>query len=270
MEKNPPLELAERTRLRLAVVLLAKGDPKSALLQVQTVAKNQATPFPGEVRYLAGEAFMQQKDWGKAIEQLLVFRDQGPFQNLPGLSDRALLRLGHAFAQAGQWDQAKNSFEQCVGRFGNSQWHDEARFQLGWALQMMKQFDPAVQHYAEVIRRTVSVYGAKAQLQTGLCRLEQKNFPEAAKALLAVPYTYDYPELNGPALCQAAQAYVGLNQPAEATKLWQRVAKEHPNTEWAKAAQQGLAALQPPPPPPPPPPQPAPAPKAAPPPPPKK
>jgi len=251
LEKNPSLELAERTRLRLAVVLLAKGDAKSAMGQLQAVAKNQATPFQGELRYLTGEAFILTKDWGKAVEQLLVFRDRGEFHNIPGISDRALLRLGHAFAQAGQWDQARASYEQLVGRFGgNSPWHDEGRFELAWALQTMKQFDPAVQHYGEVVRRTVSVHGAKAQLQIGLCRLEQKNFPEAARALLAVPFTYDYPELNGPALCQAAQAYMGLNQPAEAGKLWQRVVKEHPDTEWAKAAQQGLAALQPPQPPP--------------------
>ncbi len=251
LEKNPPLDLAERTRLRIAAVLLAKSDPKSALAQVQAVGKNPATLFVGEVRYLTGEVFIQQKDWAKAIEQLLPFRDNGQFHNLPGLSDRALLRLGHAFAQAGQWDQARNSYEQCAGRFANGPWADEARYELGWALQMMKQLDPAVQHYSQVVRSTVSIFAAKAQLQIGLCRLEQNNFPEAAKALLSVPTTYDYPELNGPALCRAAQAYVGLKQPEEATKLWRRVAKEFPDTEWAKAAQQGLAALQPPPPEPP-------------------
>ena len=252
LEKNPSIEMAERIRLRLAVVLLSKGDPKAALAQTAAVAKNQATTFPGEVRYLTAEACIQQKDWGKAIEQLLPFRDQGPFQNVPNLSDRALLRLGHAFAQAGQWDQARTSFETLVQRFGQSPWVDEARYNLGFAWQTMKQLDQAVTNYAEVTRRTVSLLGAKAQLQLGLCRLEQKNFPEAAKNLLVVPYTYDYPELNATALCQAAQAYVGLNQPAEAAKLWQRVVKEHPNTEWAKAAEQGLAALQPAPPPAPP------------------
>jgi len=248
LEKNPPIELAERTRLRLAVVLLARNDAKSAAAQLQAVAKNKATPFVGELRYLTGEAFIQQKDWAKAIEQLLVFRDRGEFQNIAGISDRALLRLGHAFGQAGQWDQAKNTFEQLVGRFANSPWVDEARYELGWAWQMMKQLDQAVNNYAITVRSSVSVFAAKAQLQIGLCRLEQKNFPEAAKALLAVPTTYDYPELNAPALCQAGHAYVGLKQPDEATKLWQRVVKDHPNTEWAKAAQQGLAALQPPPP----------------------
>lgn len=246
LEKNPSLELAERTRLRLAAVLLARNDPRSALLQTQAVARNPATAFQGEVRYLAGEAFIQQKDWAKAVEQLIVFRDRGEFHNIPGISDRALLRLGYAFGQAGQWDQARNSFEQLVNRFGNSPWHDEGRFQLAWALQMMKQLDPAIHHYAEVVKRTVSIHGARAQLQIGLCRLEQKNWAEAAKALLAVPYTYDYPELNGVALCQAAQACVGLNRPEEAAKLWARVVKEHPGTEWAKAAEQGLAAIKPP------------------------
>ncbi|HPD15263.1 MAG TPA: tetratricopeptide repeat protein [Planctomycetota bacterium] len=245
LEKNPPLELAERIRLRLATLLLARNDAKAALAQVQAVAKNQATPFAGEVRYLAGEALLQQADWPKAIEQLLPFRDNGQFHNIPGVSDRAVLRLGHAFAQAGQWDQCRNTLDALVNRYPNSPWADEGRYQLGWAWQMMKQLDQAVNQYALVTRCTVSIFGAKAQLQIGLCRLEQKNYPEAAKALLAVPYTYDYPELNGQALCQAALAYIGLNQPDEAAKLWQRVAKEFPGTEWAKAAEQGLAALKP-------------------------
>jgi TolA-binding protein len=244
MEKNPAPDIAERIRLRAAAIFLAKNDPKAAWPHVEVVLKNAGSPFVGEARYLAGEAFIQQKDWPKAIEQLVVFRDRGEFHNIPGISDRALLRFGYALAQANQWDQCRGTLEQLVGRFGQSPWVEEARFGMGFALQTLKQFDPAVNQYGEVTRRTVSLFAAKAQLQIGLCRLEQKNFPEAAKSLLVVPFTYDYPELNAQAFCQAGQAYLEQKQPAEAAKLWQRVVKDYPNTEWAKVAQQGLAGIK--------------------------
>jgi len=244
LEKNPAPDFVERVRLRAAALLLARNDANAAWPHVEAVLKNAATPFIGDARYLAGEVFIQRKDWGKAVEQLAVFRDRGEFHNIPGLSDRALLRLGHALAQAGQWDPSRATLDALVQRFPQSPWAEEGRYNLGFALQMMKQFEPAVVQYGELTRRTVSILGAKAQLQIGLCRLEQRNLPEAAKALLTVPYTYDYPELAAQAFCQAGQAYMGMNQAAEAAKLWHRVAQDYPNTEWAKAAQQALAGTK--------------------------
>ena len=59
---------------------------------------------------------------------------------------------------------------------------------------------------------TATEIGAKAQLQIGLCRLEQKRYPEAATALLVVPFTYDYPEWNAVALVEAARTFGELKQ----------------------------------------------------------
>src|SRR5262249_6446309 len=84
----------------------------------------------------------------------------------------------------------------------------------------------------------------KAQLQIGLCRLEQKRFAEAATALLVVPFTYDYPELNAVALCEAARAYVELKQRDHAEKLLQRVLREHPQSKWAEVARERLEPLK--------------------------
>jgi TolA-binding protein len=175
---------------------------------------------------------------------LLPFRDQQQLHNVPGISDRALLRLGQAQAQAGQWDASRATFDALVQRFPQSIWVDEARYGVGWAWQNMKQLDNALAAYIEVTKRTSSELAAKAQLQIGLCRLEQKNYPEAIKALLVVPFTYDYPEQNALALCMAAQAYVELKQPAEAVKLWQQVVRNHPTSQWVKLAQQGLAGVK--------------------------
>ena len=62
--------------------------------QLQIVLQNAASPVLPEARFLAGEAFLQAKDWNAAIERLVPFRDQDPYRGVPELADRALLRLG--------------------------------------------------------------------------------------------------------------------------------------------------------------------------------
>jgi TolA-binding protein len=120
----------------------------------------------------------------------------------------------------------------------------EARYGIGWAWQNLKQHDNAVNAYTQVSAATATEIGAKAQLQIGLCRLDQKRFPEAATALLIVPFTYDYPELSAIALCEAARTFVELKQHDQAEKLLLRVIKDHPNSKWAEVAKERLATLK--------------------------
>jgi TolA-binding protein len=131
-----------------------------------------------------------------------------------------------------------------VQRFPHSPWGNEARYGIGWAWQNLKQHDNAVAAYSEVTRRTTAEVAARAQVQIGLCRLEQKRFPEAAQALMVVPLTYDYPEWQGQALCEAARAYVEMNQRTEAVKLLQRVVKDFSKSTWAQVAQKRLTEIK--------------------------
>src|SRR5206468_6996352 len=133
--------------------------------------------------------------FGDAVKRLALFRDQQPFQNVAGLSDRALLRLGHALSSLKEWDASRQAHERLAGAFPNSAWINEARYGIGWAFQHQGNFDGAVNAYSQVTGNTVAEIAAKAQFQIGLCRLEQKRYIDAANALLVVPYTYDYPEL---------------------------------------------------------------------------
>jgi TolA-binding protein len=244
LDREPPAELTDKIRLRLGENYLAKGDMENALNQFNLVAGNPKSPLAGHAHYRSGECLMQMKDWTKAAARLAIFRDPQPFQNLPGVSDRALLRLGHALAYAGQWDQSRQALETLVGRFGHSPWIHEARYGIGWAWQNQKQYDNAVNAYSQVVTNTATETAAKAQLQIGLCRLEQKRYPEAATALLVVPYTYDYPEWSAVALCEAARTFVELKQRDQAAKLLQRVIQDHPKSKWAEVAKERLEALR--------------------------
>ena len=81
-------------------------------------------------------------------------------------------------------------------------------------------------------------------MQIGLCRLAQKRYPEAANALLVVPFTYDYPELSAMALCEASRAFVELKQPEQAANLLKKVIKEHGQGRWGEVARQRLAEIK--------------------------
>jgi TolA-binding protein len=244
LDKEPGPELTDKICLRLGACYFEKGDAKEGLAQFQRVAQNPKSPLLAQAHYRAGEALMQAGDYAEAVKHLAVFRDQPPFQNVPGVTDRALLRLGQACAQLKQWDQSRQAHEQVVNRFPNGPWVNEARYGAGWAWQNQKQYDNAVGLYTQVANATATELGAKAQLQIGLCRLEQKRLPEATTALLVVPFTYDYPELSAVALVEAARGFAELKQQDQAARLLQRVIKDHPDSPWAKVAKERLDALK--------------------------
>jgi TolA-binding protein len=244
LDKEPPPELTDKIHIRIGAVLDAKGDPKGALAQFLAVAQDRKRPLAGQALYRAGECQIQRGEWADAAKHLAAFRDDPAFQNLPGVTDRALLRLGFALAKQSDWDKSRQAYEQVVGRFPNSPWIHEARYGIGWSWQNQKQFDNAVNDYNQVASATLTEIGARAQLQIGICRLEQKKHPEAISALLVVPYTYDYPELNASALCEAARGLIETKQNAQAQRLLERVLKDHPDSKWAEVAKERLEALK--------------------------
>lgn len=244
IDQEPPQEIEERVRLRLGATLLAKNNLPGALEQFAVVVANPQSPLAPEARYRAGECQMLQKNWAKAIELWVPFRDQQPLQGIAGLSDRALLRLSHAFAQAGQWEPSRQAAEIMLQRFPQSSWRFDARYAMGFALQSQKQFDPAANVYAQLISETAAEVAAKGQYQLALCRLEQNRLPEAANALLVVPFTYDYPEWSALALLEASRVFKQMQQTEQATRLLRRVLKDYPDTDWSKTAQQRLLEMQ--------------------------
>ncbi len=260
MERNPPAALEEKVKLRLAACYLGRHEPKQALAQFKppapifnTGAGQQDAPSPppppspafvAQSRYFSGEAYAQLADWPKAIEQLIAFRDTDPFRGTADVADRALYRLGQAYAAAAQWDQSRASYDALIQRFPQSALTEEARFGIAWAFQKQSQWDNSINTYLEVTRRTAAEVAARAQLQLGLCQMEAKRFPDAAKSLMVVPLTYDYPELGAAAQCEAARAYTEMKQNAEARKLLNRVVSDHPGSKWADLAKERLINVQ--------------------------
>jgi TolA-binding protein len=244
LDKKPSAERAEQVRLRLGDALLAKGDARAALAQLNPVADNPKSALSAQATYRAAEAWLRLKEPAEAVKRLSAFRDKPELQNVAGVTDRALLRLGHALALLKQWEPSRQACEQVVKQFGGGPWADEARYGAAWACQNLGQHDNAVTWYTQVTEATATELAARAQLNIGLCRLAQQRYAEASAALLIVPLTYDYPRLNALALLEAARALAADKQPEQAARLLERVLRDHPGTPEAEAAAQRLAGLK--------------------------
>jgi tetratricopeptide (TPR) repeat protein len=246
-DKPTPSETVERIRLRLGAALFDKKDYAAAQGQFDAVGANEKSPHRGQGLYRSAECLLAQSKPEEAKNKLVIFRDNGAFHNIPGVSDRALLRLGHAFLALKQWEPARQAFETLVGRYGNNNpWAIDARYGTGVALQNQSQFDPAVTAYVQVTQMTQDERAGRARLQIGECRAKQGKWADAGKEFQTVYYGFDIPELKFAAMLEHARVYFEEKKPDEAVKLLEKVIKDAPkDSEWAKAAQERLEKLKP-------------------------
>jgi TolA-binding protein len=242
-DKLPSAELLDRIRVRLGACYYAKKDYDSALAQLKPVAENEKSPHRGQALYRAAEALLAKNDAAGAVTYLVLIRDRGELQNMPAVSDRAMLRLGHAYAALEKWTESRQACEILLQRYGNSPWVHDARYAMGWASQKAGRFDEAIQFYQAVCNNTSNELAAKAHLQIGLCHLAQKRHGDAISNFLIVPTTFDFPELSATALTEAARASVEDKKIEQAEKLLKKVIKDYPTTPWAKVAQERLEKL---------------------------
>jgi tetratricopeptide (TPR) repeat protein len=241
LDREPPAEVGDKVRTRLGVCYANRGDLKAALAQFEAVAAKTGSALSGQGHYRAAECLLQLGDVEAAIKHLVIFRDEEAYQGIGNLSDRALLRLGHALGQLKNWGEARHAFEQLVARFGDSPWVPEARYGIGWTLQQEKKYPDAVEAYTAAAADMMNETAARSQLQIGVCLLEQKKFDEAATTLETAA-NLPHPDLSALALIEAAGARAKLKQPDEAEKLLQKVVSDFAGSKWAATARERLQA----------------------------
>jgi tetratricopeptide (TPR) repeat protein len=210
IDKPTPPETTERIRLRLGAALFDRKEFAAAQGQFEAVARNQKSPHRGQAVYRSAECLMAQKKFPEAADKLKVFRDNGAFHNVSGVSDRAVLRLGHTLLELKQWEPARQAFELVTARYGgNGPWAADARYGAGRALQNLGRFD------------------------------------DAGRAFQAVYVTSERPDLKFAAMVEHARVLAVQKKPDDAAKLLERVLQDAPkDSEWAKAAKEQLGKLK--------------------------
>jgi TolA-binding protein len=245
LDKNPAPEQAQKLRVRLGNAYLMKKDAAGAMKEALAALENANSPTRPAAYLVKGRAQMLAKDYGGAITTLSRYRNGAEkYVQAGAVTEEGLVRLAEAFAAAQNWEESRATYEHLLGRFPQGRFVTDARFGAGLALQKAKQFDRAIEAFQDVTRRTGSELAAKAQMQIGLCRAEQKRWEDAVKELLVVPGTYDYADVAANASLEAGKALVEMKEPARAKDVLRRVVRDYSGTEWATAAQKRLTEIQ--------------------------
>jgi len=244
VKEDGPAEQIDKIRMRLAEIALAKGDTATARTQFDQIVANQKSPYFHHAKVGLGECLAVEKKWQQVVEIMLVYRTTPELKRLPEVADRAMLRLGQAYGQLGQWEPSRLAIDAFHRYHPNSPLLPEANFTMSLAYQHLHQLDAALAGYRDVLTKAHGELAAKAQLQMGMTLLEMKKFDEALDALLVVPLSYDYPELSASALCEAAKALVELKKNDDAKTILNRVVKDHPTGNWADLARKMLAEIK--------------------------
>jgi tetratricopeptide (TPR) repeat protein len=240
LDKEPPADLTDKLRLRIAACRMARGDFKAALAQLDTLTRAKENPLAGPAHRRAAECLIRGDYLDEAIRRLALFRDQEAFQNQPGVSDAALVRLGQVLARLKKWDQSQDAFAQLLSRFPDGPWANEARLGLGWCRQNLKDYDKALEVYAQIPLDQSGETTARARVLIGVCKVALGRYAEAKDMLLSVGSNVNAPELSAFALVEAAYSASRMDEPKEAEKLLLRAVRTYPKSSWAKVAEQRL------------------------------
>jgi TolA-binding protein len=204
------------------------------------VARNPESGFAPHARYLAGENLLRRGEYDAAIKHLAVFRDNERFQNVGGIAEVALVRLGHSLARQKKWDASRKAHQQVIERFPDSPWSQEARYAIGWTFLQEKKMDKAAEAFAPLLGGAKTETAARALVQAGIAHLRRNKPDDALDAFRSVGS--DFPELHAMAGLEAAFTCLQLKKPEEAAKLLAQVVQDHPKTAWAEAAEKRLEA----------------------------
>jgi TolA-binding protein len=248
-DRATPPETLERIRLRLGAALFDKKDYAAAQGQFDAVGNNEKSPHRGQGLYRSAECLMALGKPDDAAKKLVIFRDNGAFHNIPGVSDRALLRLGSAYLELKQWAQAQQAFDTQINRYGNNNpWAVDARYGMGLAFQNQNRYQDAINAYVAITQATQDERAGRARLQIGECNAKQSKWKEAGTEFQTVYLGYDIPELKFTAMLEHARVLTEDKKPDDAVKLLERVIKDAPkDSEWTKAATERLDKLKNPP-----------------------
>jgi TolA-binding protein len=241
LDAAPADAVRGQAEYRLGAVELALGrnEGAAALLEKYLAGDPDAALEPSAL-LLCAEAQGRGGFYRRAVEHLERLVREFPSDEAAAA---ALLKLGEYRAALREWAQSEAAFEDHRRRFAESELWFQAIFGVGRAREGQERYEDAIACYREVTARHDGPTAARAQFQVGECLFAMGRLGEAAKEFLKVDILYAFPEWSAAALYEAGRSFEDSGSPVEARKQFESVVKQHPQSSWARLAEDRLRAL---------------------------
>jgi len=195
--------------------------------------------------YWMAEALFRRKEYEKADECFSqLVREIGDRQD--AWLATVPLRQAQILAEKEQWKPAYDLALSIQSRFPKFRQQYEADYVIGRCLVSETKFDQARERFERVIRSPEggkTETAAMAQWMIGESHRHERKYDEAIKAYHRVESLFDYPRWQGAALLQAGICHQLNGEAVEATKLFDQLIEQHPESAFAKEATERLQQL---------------------------
>jgi len=196
-------------------------------------------------RYWMAEALFRRREYEAANDRFSQLAGETQDREDAWLATIPL-RQSQILAQKEQWKPAYDLALSIKSRFPNFRQQYEADYVIGRCLALQTRLDQARDRFERVIRSPEggkTETAAMSQWMIGECYMHEREFDEAIKAYHRVESLFDYPRWQAAALLQAGICHQLKGEAAEATKLFDRLIEQHPETTFAEEAAERLQQL---------------------------
>ncbi len=137
-----------------------------------------------DVLYVKGLTAFGQGDYAAAVRHLAEIVEF--FGNEPGLEkamEKVYYALGCAHYNAGQYEEAVETFETYARRYPGARFRDEALFRIGTAFQTREEYDKAIDGYRHLLSEAPeSDFSEDAFFQIGICYMTRGESKKALRS----------------------------------------------------------------------------------------
>ncbi len=241
LDGSPADEVRGQAEYRLGACELVLGDHEGAAAHLERylAGSPDAALLPSAL-LLCAEAQGQGGFYRRAVGHLERLIREFPSDEACAA---ALLKLGEYRAAQREWAQSEEAYESHRRRFPDSDLWFQAVFGAGRAKEGRERHEEAIACYRQVTARHDGPTAARAQFQIGECLFAMGRRDEAAKEFLKVDILYAFPEWSAAALYEAGRCFEDSGSPVEARRQFELVTKQHPQSSWARLAEDRLQAL---------------------------
>ncbi len=276
----PNAHFVDELRFRRAEALYRSGRSKEAIRALETFVRGSHAPdLMGEARYYLATLYAEQELYDEAertLQQLLAAYAEHrrvpeallllgniqlkqeryeaalvSFRRLASLAPersellaRALHGQSVALLELGRFSEARQTLMQAQGRFPEDALPAILLLSQARLAEAEGRLDEAERLYRAVVGRAQDEAGAEALYRLGALLLRRGDPNRAIEELSRLPTLFPgYPEWLARGYLTQARAFLALGQRGEATRLYDLVITEFPNTSFARIAAQEKARL---------------------------
>lgn len=203
------------------------------------------SPLLASVQFQSGEAHMK---LGSLRQAMGLFADAVATSGRrkdDTLHEAALLRLAETQGLSEDWSGSSKSCAEFLKRHPKSQYLPLVRFNQGWALENLKQYESAIEAFRAVVQRNErDALSARCQFHIGECLYGLRKYDEALTELVRVESVFRNEEWTPKALLEMGRVLEAKGDVSKAQTQFKELIRRYPKLEAARLAKERLDAVR--------------------------